>query len=208
MDVDDPVDRELETRLRSLISNLGGNPDIVDALIDWLDSDDNITGSEGAENDYYRNHGVYCKNGPMDSLDELLLIKGFDKDLVVEKKLKDYLTVAPRPDARVNVNTAPLEVLQVILGVKTTGFTQPLNESDISDLNTYRQEHELKNVNDIGSAIKISQDQLGRIKPLVKVNSSYFTVTSRYTIDKVANTVEAMLKRDGSTVTIISWREF
>jgi general secretion pathway protein K len=206
--VNDPVDRELEARLRALITNLGGDPDIINALIDWLDTDDDVTTSGGAEDGYYRDRGVHCKNGPLDSLDELLLIKGFDRDMVVERKLRDYLTVAPRSDTKINVNTAPLEVLQAVLGTETTGLAQPLNEGDIDDLNRYRQEHELKTVNDIGSAIKISQDQLGRIKPFVKVNSSYFTVISRYTIGRVVSTVEAMLERNEETVTIISWREF
>jgi general secretion pathway protein K len=203
----DEVDRDMETRLRSLITRLGGNPQIVDALIDWLDADNEITGSEGAENDYYKRLGYQCKNGPLDSLDELLSIKGFDRELVIDRKLMDYLTVAPT-DGRINVNTAPLEALQVVLGTKTTSLAQPLSESDIEDLHRYREEHELKTARDIGSAIKISQDQLGKISSLVKVNSSYFTVTSRYTIGKVDKTVEAVLKRDGSTVTTISWREF
>jgi general secretion pathway protein K len=202
----DRVDREMETRLRGLITMLGGNPEIVNALIDWIDSDSDPTGGEGAEDEYYKGHGYRCKNGPIDSLDELLLIKGFDKDLVIERKLKDYLTIAPT-DGKINVNTASLEVLKTMLGTKTTGLVQPLNESDVEDLHRYREEHELKTTKDIGLAIKISQDQLGRISSFVKVNSSYFTVTSRYSIGRVVKTVEAMLKRDGPTVTVISWRE-
>lgn len=203
----DSVDTEVEAHLRNLITRLGGNPEIVNALIDWLDADDETSGNEGAENDYYKSRGYQSKNGPLDSLDELLSLKGFDRELVDDRKLKDYLTVAPT-DGRINVNTAPLEVLQVVLGTKTAGLVQPLTEGDIEDLDRYRAGHELRTTNDIASAIKISPDQLGRISPLVKVNSSYFTVTSRYTIGRVVKTVEAVLKRDGSTVTTISWREF
>jgi general secretion pathway protein K len=203
----DPVDRDIEARLRSLITGLGGDPEIVNALIDWMDPDDEPTGGEGAENDYYKTRGYQCKNGPLDSVDELLLVKGFDRDLIVDKKLKDYLTVAPT-DGKINVNTASIEVLQAVLGTKTTTLAQPLLESDIEDLYRYREEHELRTAKDIGAAIKISQDQLGRIASLVKVNSSYFAVVSRYTIGKVVKTVEAALKRDGSTVTTTSWREF
>jgi general secretion pathway protein K len=202
------VDQEIDARLRSLITNLGGKPEIVDALIDWIDADDDVTGEDGAENDYYRKLGRQCKNGPLDSLDELLMIRGFDKDLVVYKKLKEYLTVAQVGDGKINVNTAPLPVLQAVLGTQTTALPQPLNESDIEDIAHYREEHELKTLQDIGGAIKISQDQLGKISGLVKVNSTFFTVNSRYTIGKVVKNVEAMLRRDGITVTTISWREF
>jgi hypothetical protein len=46
------------------------------------------------------------------------------------------------------------------------------------------------------------------VAPLVKVNSAYFTVNSRYTIGNVVKNVEALLNRNGTTVTTISWREF
>jgi general secretion pathway protein K len=202
------VNKDIEGQLRSLISRLGGNPEVVNALIDWIDVDDEVSGSEGAESDYYRLRGYECKNGPIDTFDELLLIKGFDKELVNGGKLSEYFTIAPIPreGARINVNTAPLEVLYAVLGTKTPGLVQPLNESDIEDLYHYREEHEITTTKEIGSAIKISQDQLGRILPFVKVNSSYFTVTSRYTIGKVTKTVEAGLKRDGAAVTVNSLR--
>ncbi|OPY69742.1 MAG: General secretion pathway protein K [Syntrophorhabdaceae bacterium PtaU1.Bin034] len=203
----DDIDRDLEKRLKSLITRLGGKPEIVDALIDWLDSNDEVTGSEGAEDHYYKQQGYRCKNGPLDSLDELLLIKGFDKELVIDAKLKDYLTIAPT-DGKININTAPLEVLYAVLGTETTGFAQPLSDSDLENLAQYREQHELTNIQEVTFAVKISQDQAGKMAPLIKVNSAFFTVNSRYTIGKVVKNVEALLKRDGSTVATISWREF
>jgi type II secretory pathway component PulK len=201
------VDKDLDARLRSLISRLGGKPEIVDALIDWLDADDDVTGTGGAEEDYYKPLGYDCKNGPLDSLDELLLVKGFDKELLIDKNLKDYLTIAPT-NGKVNLNTAPVPVLIAVLGTQTTSLPQPMSESDIQNLVQYRDEHDLKDVKDIMSAVKISQSEAGMVTPLVKVNSAYFTVHSKCTIDKVVKNVEALLKRDGTTVTIISWREF
>ena len=201
------VDKDLDARLRSLISQLGGKPEIVDALIDWLDADNDVTGIGGAEEDYYKPLGYDCKNGPLDSLDELLLVKGFDKELLIDKNLKDYLTIAPT-DGKVNLNTAPVQVLNVVLGAKTTNLPQPMSESDIQNLVQYRDEHDLKDVKDIMSAVKIDQNEAGMIAKVAKVNSAYFTVHSKCTIDKVVKNVEALLKRDGTTVTIISWREF
>lgn len=78
----------------------------------------------------------------------------------------------------------------------------------MQDLVHYRDEHDLKNVNDMNQAIKISQDQSIKAQPLVKVNSAYFTVHSRYTMGRVVKNVDALLKRDSSTVTIVSWREY
>jgi type II secretory pathway component PulK len=201
------VDKDLDTRLRSLISQLGGKPEIVDALIDWLDPDNDTTGSDGAEDDYYKQQGYRCKNGPLDSLDELLLVRGFDNELLTDKNLKSYLTIAPT-DGKVNLNTAPIQVLYAVLGTQTSNLAQPMSQSTIQDLVRYRDEHDLKNVTDMTSAVKISQDQASAVTPLVKVNSAFFTVNSRYTIGNVVKNVEALLKRSGTTVTTISWRDF
>ena len=200
------VNKDLETRLGSLISQLGGNPEIVDALIDWLDPDNDTTGAGGAEDDYYKQRGYRCKNGPLDSLDELLLVRGFDNELLIDKNLKSYLTIAPT-DGKVNLNTAPIQVLYAVLGTQTSSLAQPMSQSTIQDLVRYRDEHDLKNVTDMTSAVKISQDQASAVTPLVKVNSAFFTVNSRYTIGNVVKNVEALLKRSGTTVTTISWRD-
>jgi general secretion pathway protein K len=42
------VNKDVEDRLRSLIERLGGKPEIVDALIDWMDVNDDIAGTAGA----------------------------------------------------------------------------------------------------------------------------------------------------------------
>ena len=191
------VDKDLDTRLRSLISQLGAKPEIVDALIDWLDPDNDTTGSDGAEDDYYKQQGYRCKNGPLDSLDELLLVRGFDNELLIDKNLKSYLTIAPT-DGKVNLNTAPIQVLYTVLGTQTSSLAQPMSQSTIQDLVRYRDEHDLKNVTDMKSAVKISQDQASAVTPLVKVNSAFFTVNSRYTIGNVVKNVEALLKRSGT----------
>lgn len=201
------VNKDVDRRLRALITNLGGKPDVVDALIDWIDANDEVTAGEGAEEEYYKGRGYNCKNGPIDSMEELLMIRGFDRELVVEGKLSEYLTVAAT-DGKVNVNTAPLPVMHAVLGTQSPSFATPLSEADVEDIGHYREEHELKNIKDVEGAVKISAAQAGSMAPLIKVNSSFFTVNSKYTIDKVVKHVEALLRRDGANVTIIFWREF
>src|SRR5206468_7622111 len=50
---------------------------IADAILDWLDADDTPR-QFGAESDYYLglNPPYETKNGPLDALDELLLVSG------------------------------------------------------------------------------------------------------------------------------------
>jgi len=57
--------------------------DVANAILDWLDPDDTPRES-GAENDYYQSLSppYNCKNGPLDSLEELLLVKGVTPQLL------------------------------------------------------------------------------------------------------------------------------
>jgi general secretion pathway protein K len=201
------INKDVEERLRKLITRLGGRPEVVDALIDWMDADNTITGPEGAEDAYYKEHGYNCKNAPIDSLDELSMVKGFDKELLVDKQLLHYVTAA-QTDGKINVNTAPAEVLYAVLGAQTTALAQPLNDSDVDDLVRYRDEHEFKNIQDVNAVVKISTTQAGNIASLIKVNSAFFTVFSKCSLGKVVYNSEALLQRDGNNITTVYWREF
>ena len=73
------------TLLMSLPSmqELDNGVEIADAILDWLDEDDEPR-EYGAESDYYASLAkpYLCKNGPMDSLDELLLVRGVTPQLL------------------------------------------------------------------------------------------------------------------------------
>ena len=62
----------------------GMTEDIADAILDWLDKDFDDVRDYGAESSYYESlsPGYQCKNGPMDSLDELLLVRGVTPQLL------------------------------------------------------------------------------------------------------------------------------
>ncbi len=62
---------------REVLMKLPGmTEDIADAILDWIDTDDE-TREFGAEQDYYSAQvpGYAPKNGPLDSIDELLLVR-------------------------------------------------------------------------------------------------------------------------------------
>jgi DNA uptake protein ComE-like DNA-binding protein len=58
--------------------------EIADAIIDWIDADD-LPRTNGAEDDYYTGlqPPYHCKNGPLDSLEELLLVRGVTQELLL-----------------------------------------------------------------------------------------------------------------------------
>ncbi|MCK4343273.1 MAG: general secretion pathway protein GspK [Phycisphaerae bacterium] len=71
---------EITWLLDSVLLDLGiqNSPELVDALLDWLDADEDMR-PNGAESDYYEQlePGYYAKNGRLDTLEELLLVRGF-----------------------------------------------------------------------------------------------------------------------------------
>ena len=109
-----------------LRSDSGFDP--VDAIIDWLDyGDGDAQEPDGAESDYYlRLENPYpCKNGPMTSIEELLLVRGVTPELYFgdakkeQDPLSEYLTVHGDWQGRVNVNTAREEVIAAIIAGHT-----------------------------------------------------------------------------------------
>ena len=55
----------------------GMTDDVAYAIIDWIDADNNVT-SNGAEDSYYMalSPPYHCKNAPLNSIEELLLVRG------------------------------------------------------------------------------------------------------------------------------------
>ncbi len=54
---------------------------IANRIVDWIDPDSD-TRPDGAESDHYASKNYRCKNGPLDSLDELLLVDGVTPELL------------------------------------------------------------------------------------------------------------------------------
>ena len=73
--------------------------DVANAILDWMDPDDTPRAS-GAESDYYSslNPPYQCKNGPLDSLEELLLVQGVTPQLLFGNDRNRNGTLDPGED--------------------------------------------------------------------------------------------------------------
>lgn len=78
--VADPTGQKLYNMLM-LLPNM--TADIANSIIDWVDTD-STPRQGGAESDYYNGLSppYNCKNGPLDSIEELLLVKGVTPQLL------------------------------------------------------------------------------------------------------------------------------
>jgi general secretion pathway protein K len=150
-----------EDLLRNLIATLGieerARDIIVDSIMDWKDID-NLQRINGAEDDYYESlsHPYHCKDGPFDTVEELLLVRGITPSLLYgsfvtengkkkpfgQKGLVDLVTVYTR-SFEVDANTAPREVLMSIPSMTEGGadwIIETREEKPLKDLTTLRQQ--------------------------------------------------------------------
>jgi general secretion pathway protein K len=125
-----------ESMLRKIIEPLGLEEEardiVVDSILDWRDPND-FHRVNGAEDEYYQSlkEPYHCKNGNLDSVEELLLVRGVTPDLFYgrnglkkeegEKKvdrigLQDLFSIYSTGE-QVDINSATPVVLKVVLGI-------------------------------------------------------------------------------------------
>ena len=151
---------------RRLLVNSGIDANVQDALLDWMDND-NQARSLGAEDSYYQNliPGYRAANQPMQSARELLLIKGFTTDVV--NKLDTVVVALPESTA-ININTAPVEVLAALFDNMPVAVAKQIIE--------YRQAHPFHDISELKKAIPGSY-QMPK-NSLLTTSSEYFLVRS------------------------------
>jgi type II secretory pathway component PulK len=87
---------------------------LVEALMDWVDDDEERLRS-GVEREWYTDRArTPPRNGPLAAIEELRLVRGFERPVGVER----FLTAEP---GRIAINHAPAPVLRAI-----PGFTDQL----------------------------------------------------------------------------------
>lgn len=82
--VDEASKLNVNTAGREVLARLPGlTAEIAASIVDWRDADNNLT-EGGAESEYYLllSPSYNCKNGPLETVEELLLIKGIDAELL------------------------------------------------------------------------------------------------------------------------------
>lgn len=109
----------------------------VDSWWDWVDADDTAR-PLGAERDYYLPLGLRPRNGPLQSVEEFLSLRGMTEP--VFRRIRPFLVVGTLPG--INPNTASPEVLSALPGMTEEAKARLLafrQERPISDLEALRQ---------------------------------------------------------------------
>ena len=199
---------------------------IINSLKDWLDSgdDDAITGLSGAETSYYesRKPPYPARNGPLNDLGELLLVKGITPELYYGTAeipgISHYLTVfgmAPGQGTevgfpgRINFTTAGIPVLFSLLPAENKDLVEAIDELR-RDIASGKQKVDMRNpawLNQVPGLAGLKLDP-----KLITLSSDLFRVESTAVLHDAATTVTAVLQRVQAprmgkwTCRILSWQ--
>lgn len=119
-------------RFQRLLGQLEIDPNLVFAVVDWIDPDADTSFPNGAEDaEYLRASPPYrTANRPMASASELLLVQGVKSE--VYQKLAPFVTALPTRTA-ININTAPAPVLMMLGQGITESDAEALIEARAKD---------------------------------------------------------------------------
>ncbi len=163
---------------------------IVDSLVDWRDENEEHH-LNGAEEDYYQSlsEPYSCKDGPFDTIEELMLVKGMTRGILYGSKGEEdeesnegvikHLTVYDT--GKININTASPIVLEAVLGLEDAG-----------NIIMERETEPIK-------------------RPLAngKVSSSYFTIVSKGTSADgiISRTIKTVVHKTKKELESVYWND-
>ncbi len=223
------ANQTLDGICRRLFEQLKLDPNTVDVIEDWIDSDE-LPRPYGAESEYYEslNPPYMAKDAPLDSITELKMMKGIDdktfnvlmgktdvngKPLLQPTDAMDspIFTVFPKyynPNSpfKINVNTASPVLLAAMYS---------LDDSQVQDIISTREQKPFMAVGDFTSelskiGVDLNNPQVQAVNGYIDVKSAYFSVDGIGIIeDGVTYIIRAVYyrNRQSRSFTLLYWRE-
>lgn len=188
---------------------------LVDCYDDWVDPDDEhrLNGAE-SDDSFYEERGYECKNGPLDTVDELALIKGFSQAVVYggpgENEddepllgIAQWLTVWG--DGKVNVNTASREVLLTVRGIEDYDVDGIIEGRKGFDKTEGTKDDGFESVDDMMAAIGLNDPALK--EKFTTMDRRYVRVVSIGEVGEVRNGIWCVLQADATGIIPLFWKE-
>ena len=185
------VDPVVKDRVTRLLIALGVNGISVDALVDWIDPDDQTISAYGAEDGQYlmAEPGFRAANQPFMSVSELRLIEGMTEEIYVA--LRPHVTTSPVSGLGINVNTATAQVLM--------SLHEDLTEAQAASILEKREEDRFENLQDFLALPEFAG--LGLKPQGLGLQTRFFEVVSRITYDnRVVNMVSTVFRNQEGNV--------
>lgn len=170
----------LNSATTETLTQLFGSSDIADAIIGWRTTAGSSGTTVSTESEYYASQSpaYKCKSAPLETVQEVGLVKGVTADLLSEtvssngsRPLVDLLTVydplkavSTSTGGQVDIQSASRQSLQSSLG-------STLNSQDVSAIVTYRSRHPFKSPAEI-VLVGISRSKIAKIYDKLTVSGA------------------------------------
>lgn len=182
---------------------------IVEAIVDWTDPDDDVSGFGGAESDYYQGLEMpyNAANGAFRSVDELRLVRYMTPELMI--LLRPYITVLPSATPQggqqggvstMNVNTMPPHLLRTL---NAKSILAPLGEMEAEQLaqaipadGFYKTVDEFKESwnNTVGGELDLNG---------LAVKTDYFWLYIQVDLVEQRRGMQSLIQRDGQNFKVV-----
>jgi general secretion pathway protein K len=211
--------------LQTVPNNVVGSSEaeaVTQAVMDWIDSDNNVTGVGGAESDYYSSldEPYRAANQPFVSVTELRLIQGITEEIYEHI---EPLVIALPDQSGININTAPAEIMRTL---NSNTEVTPISEEDSKTLESSRATAPIENNN--GENVQVASNEekkegFSEIKDFLDSNevgqvfstdaklhpevaglttgSNFFLLKAEVEIDEVSRRIYSLLERDTDSKT-------
>lgn len=183
-----------------LLLRVGLPEKLSEAVIDWQDADEEISGTMGAENSYYQGlpQGYLAANSKFHNVEELKLVRGFEDQKYLQ--IVDYVSALPASDSKVNVNTAPAMLLASLdPKLDINAVEQALQKRQVN------LEH-FSNINDLWVTEpfkQVSPDVQSQVNALLGVQSNYFKAKIEVLLSERKRQFSSDLVRKDKTVYVV-----
>ena len=187
---------------QGVLTAVGLDINLLFPLLDWLDADDEVSGKNGAEREYYESlkPPYEPRNGRLLNIEELQLVRGFG-DLSREQwsALRAMVTVLPNEDLQINLNTASEPLLTALLvavdnaaaakAIVLQRATQPFVDG--------------RSLNEIPGWAQIPQT----VRAFFALHSFYFTIHAVGTAADVSRGLAVLERRSGLRLEVLDWKD-
>ena len=180
--------------------------EILEAIIDWIDADDEEFGFGGAESLYYQRQDppVAPANRPLTSITELRWVKGMTPELF--NALRPYITALPAASG-LNINTVDRTLLRTI-NVSTSLAPLPIIDGEALEL-----ERGAVGYGDVaeflsGSVPSSLASQGDVAAEGLTVASDFFLLNAKVQVGRQRRTMLSLLKRENGKAKVIRHNDF
>lgn len=196
-----PAQKQFIRLLQSFEDYPVSEPDAVmmtEALIDWIDVDDAVTGQGGAESLFYSGSSLSAQaaNQLLSDISELRLVRHFNAEIV--ERLFPWVVVLPEP-APMNLNTTPVRLLSTI---NQPANMQVLTDPGLMALTNERAQRAFSTVEDYFNHVVIQQlvpdaeKNSGSDIELFSTGSHWFQLYSHVTVNGRSSRWLSLIARD------------